>query len=778
MLNAEHSKFDKHPRDPKRRSSLHKVVAVDPKYVGLASARHHASRVHQWIIALGGLLGASFLTAFLVLVVSAAFGVYTVVSSFAASLPPPSQLSSIRVDQSTKIYDRYGNLLYEVLDPSSGKRTVIPFDQIPLVMKQATIATEDPTFYINPGVDPAGIARAFYYTFIKGDLTGGSTITQQLVKNNLLTSEVSLDRKLRELILSVEVSQKYSKDEILGAYLNTINYGNLSYGVEAAAQSYFDKDAKDLDLAEASLLAGLPQKPAEYDPCLNPDAALARQQDVLRLMQQNGYIKSDQIGPASQEMTERLHSDAFKQHCDAKVGTVAPHFVAYVREQLEKIYGPDVTDKGGLQVYTTLDPQIQKIAEDEAQKQIAQLKAQHVTNAAVVVLKPDTGEILAMVGSVNYFDKSIDGEVNVATQPRQPGSSIKPINYVSAFRKGWNPETTILDAPVSFSTSKGQPPYTPKNYDLRWHGVVTVRQALANSLNVPAVKTLYFVGVPAMLDMAQQFGYTTFEGPSHYGLALTLGAGEVTLLQHTGAYAVFANYGKRVPPTPFLKILDGSGQVLLDLEKNKPAGQQIVDPGYAYEITSILEDNHARIPEFGPYSPLHLCANGTSVCHKSGERPVAAKTGTTTDFRDNWTMGYTPELAVGVWVGNSDNSQMVNSTGITGAAPIWHNVMARIYAQVAPYKNIAPHDFAVPSDMVRARVRGVEEWLLPPQLAFINMPTFGVACSMGYGGLGAPGLSITATVSNPDVPACGQPSSVQSPREHNGPPPPRHKKKP
>ncbi len=775
----------------KRRALLRKLVSVDPKYVGFASTRHHIDR-RGWLAVLAGFLTFSTFAIFIAVIGVLIFSAVSIVTSFAASLPPADQLSNIRVDQSTKIYDRYGHLLYEVLAPNSGRRTVVPLNGIPLVMRQATIATEDPTFYSNPGVDPAGIARAVYYTFFKGDITGGSTITQQLVKNNLLTNEVTFDRKIREAIISIEVAQKYSKDQILAAYLNTIPYGNLSYGVEAAAQSYFGKDASQLGLAEASLLAGLPQQPAEYDPCLHVEAALARQKDVLRLMVRNGFIQDSQVDPTAAAMDQYLHSQDFANRCNAKVGTVAPHFVAYVRDELEKIYGADVVNRGGLQVYTSLDPNIQKITEEEAQKQIALLKRQNVTNAAVVVLNPQTGEILAMLGSVNFFDKSIDGEVNVAVRPRQPGSSIKPVNYITAFKKGWNPGTQILDAPSAFPQGQGLPLYTPVNYDGKFHGVVTVRTALDNSLNIPAVKTLYFVGVPQMLDMAQQLGYTTFADPSHYGLALTLGAGEVTLLEHTGAYAIFANYGLRVPPTPFRKIIDGQGHVLLDIEKNPPAGQQIIDPRYAFQITNILTDNTARIPEFGPYSPLHLCVDGSAVCAKAKERPVAAKTGTTNDFRDNWTMGYTPELAVGVWVGNSNNSQMINSTGITGAAPIWHNVLARIYNEIVPYKDIAPHDFPVPPGMTKMLIAGHQEWLLPQQLAYVNMGVFGAGC---YFGVGTGGLSITNMRSvtgiaeagsyvgkNPcgapaDVAGGPVPSNVGGAGNQSPPPPPPEKKK-
>ncbi|MGE5140922.1 MAG: transglycosylase domain-containing protein, partial [Rudaea sp.] len=433
---ADDSQFDKSQRRRKRRSTMRKLVSVNPKHVGIKRREKPRNFIWAWIVGVAGLAGASFFTAIIVLIGSVIFGAYTVVTSFAASLPPASQLAQVQVEQSTKIYDRKGNLLYEVVDPQGGRRTVVPLSEIPDIMKKATIATEDPTFYSNPGIDAAGLARAFYFTFVQGRTVGGSTITQQLVKNNLLTSEVTFDRKIREAILSLEVTQKYSKDEILNAYLNTIPYGNLSLGVEAAAQSYFGKDARKLDLGEASLLAGIPQSPTAYDPCVNPDAALGRQKNVLRLMYENHFITTDDADAAVKEMTDYIHSQQFSQQCHPSLNPEAPHFVDFVRQELETRYGPDALYKGGLQVYTSLDPDIQKITEEEARKQIATLKWQHVTDAAVVVIDPKTGEILAMLGSPNYFDQSIHGQVNMAVSPRQPGSSIKPFNYLAALRKG------------------------------------------------------------------------------------------------------------------------------------------------------------------------------------------------------------------------------------------------------------------------------------------------------------------------------------------------------
>lgn len=633
------------------------------------------------------ILAALALVAFIVgLIVVGVVGVYIVL---AASLPSADELQASHLEQSTKIYDKNGGLLSEVFDPQGGRRTNITPDKIPNDLKQATIATEDQSFYTNPGVDWRGITRAVYYDWRYHKIvTGGSTITQQLVKNMLLTPEPTFQRKIREAMLALEVTRRYPKDQILAMYLNSNYYGNLSYGVQAASQSYFHKDVDKLDLAEASLLAGLPQSPATYDPCSNPEAALTRQREVLTLMASQGFVDSKAIEAASSEMSTRLQDPSFaSQSCTFKENPTAPHFVDYVREQLEEQYGTAVVYKGGLQVYTSFDPTIQKIVQDEAKKQVAALKGHNVSSAAVVVANPQTGEILAMLGSVDFFDKSIDGQVNVATSLRQPGSSIKPVNYVTAFEKGWTPATPILDISTTFP---GYPAYTPVDYDGKEHGIVNPRVALGNSLNIPAVKTLYFVTVPGMIATAQELGINTFTDPSRYGLALTLGGGEVKLVELTGAYAVFANAGKRAPLTPYHKIVDAQGQTVFDVSQQ--SSQQVLDPRYAYLITNILSDNNARTMEFGANSPLKT------------SRPSFAKTGTTTDFRDNWTLGGTPDLVIGVWVGNPRNEAMQDVTGISGAAPIWHNVLERVYAEDDQFKAIAPHDFPAPQGLVSATV--------------------------------------------------------------------------
>jgi membrane peptidoglycan carboxypeptidase len=662
----------------------------------------------RWIIFafMAGVFGCVLLT-------FAAVGVYIY---YATGLAEADQLGTVQLAQSTKIYDRTGELIYEVLDPQSGKRTTVQPSQIPVVLKHATIATEDQGFYSNIGVDPVGVARAIYHLARYGRVvSGGSTIAQQLVKNTFLSPEVSIERKLREAILAVEVTRRYPKDQILTMYLNAIYYGNLSYGIQAAAQTYFGKDVSELDLAQASLLAGLPQAPALYDPCEDASAALGRQQSVLKLMIDEKYITTAAADAAQREMSAYLASPPFEERCTAQVTFRYPHFVNYVRAQLEKEYGPEVVYKGGLQVTTTIDPRLQAIAEEEARKQIEGLQDKNVTNASVVILNPHTAEILAMLGSVNFKDKNISGQVNIADALRQPGSSIKPINYVTAFMHGWAPATPIYDLKTEFPDGNGRPPYVPLNYDRKEHGMISARTALANSFNIAAVKTLFSTSTPdennypqplAMLDTARKLGITTLSDENGrprrtYGLALTLGGGEVKLIELTNAYATFANGGAYLSPTPYTKIVDGKGQTIYDLtraaranarcaafEPNAPnevpdaKGACIKSAPFAYLITNILSDNETRQLAFGANSPLKI------------SRPAAVKTGTTDDFRDNWTIGYTPDLVVGVWVGNANNTPMENVSGVTGAAPIWHNVMERALADTPT------HDFEMPAGIV------------------------------------------------------------------------------
>ncbi len=582
-------------------------------------------------------------------------GVYV---AMAAELPAPEELQARSATFiSTRIYDRNGHLLHEIVDPNGGRRILVPYEQISPNLINATVATEDARFWQHPGVDPVAVVRAVYYNVTERRIVSGfSSIPQQVARLVLLSPqeryEQSVQRKVKEVVLASEISRRYSKQKILEIYLNEINYGNLAYGIEAAAETYFGTDAADLTLAQAAMLAGLPQAPAYWDPYTNWEGAKDRQAVVLDLMVEAGYIT-----PAEAEAAKAEALTLQPPRLDVE----APHFVTWVQQLLEQKYGADVLYRSGLRVYTTLDSNLQAIAQEEAQAHLATLKDQHATNAALVAMKPGSGEILAMLGSADFNDPAIDGQVNVALQPRQPGSSIKPVTYVTAFEKGWTPSTLIWDVKTEFKDALGRP-YVPKNYDRKEHGPVLVRQALAQSLNIPAVKTLDFVGLASMLDTAHRLGIASLNRPD-YGLSLTLGGGDVTLLEMTGAYAVFANGGRRVPPVAILRIEDATGNVLEEYQP--PPAEQVISPQHAYLITDILADNQARAPVFGRNNPLKL------------SRPAAAKTGTTDDYRDAWTMGYTPDLVAGVWVGNADNSEMKNVPGSRGAGPIWHNFMER-----------------------------------------------------------------------------------------------------
>jgi 1A family penicillin-binding protein len=615
---------------------------------------HQPVSLGQWLLR-GFIVAAMAIVALSLLIIAAGVAGYFYI---AAELPSPEELQNRTFTfASSQIYDRNGNLLWELMDPSAGRRTWVPLSRVSPYLQQATIATEDRFFYQNVGVDPIAVVRAVYYNLSEGEIvSGGSTITQQLARSVLLTpeeqSEKTLSRKIREAVLAVELARRYPKDKILEIYLNQIYYGNLAYGIEAASQTYFGKPATDLTLVEAALLAGLPQSPALYDPFANPEVAKARQQVVLNLMVEAGNITPAQAVAAYQEEL---------QYAPQRAAFAAPHFVTYVRQLLEAEYPPELLYQAGVRVQTSLDPRIQAIAEEEVVKQINALQGKNATNGAVVVLNVKTGEILAMVGSKDFNDENIDGQVNVALRPRQPGSSIKPLTYLAAFERGWTPASLIMDVPVEYPDGAGGI-YKPVDYDGKFHGPVLLRSALANSYNVPAVKALEFIGVPALKEMARRLGITTLTRDD-YGLSLTLGGGEVTLLEMAGAYQAMADGGLRVPPVAILRVSDNFGRVID--EYHPPEGTRVLRAEHAYLITHILADNQARTPAFGPNSVLKL------------SRPAAVKTGTTNDYRDNWTLGYTPDIVVGVWVGNADNSKMQGVSGVSGAGPIWHNVMER-----------------------------------------------------------------------------------------------------
>ncbi len=646
----------------------------------------------------------------LILVILMAVGAAAIYVWLFVDLPSPDQLYQRASAPSTKILDRYGRVLYTISDPHQGQHTPIKLEDIPTYCRQATIATEDANYYSHPGVDVAGILRAVWINLQGGEvLSGGSTITQQLAKNLLLSPEEAaqrtVTRKLRESILAWRITQTFSKDEILTLYLNEVYYGNLAIGLEAAAQTYFGKSAGRLDLAECALLAGLPQSPARYDPLTNLDAAKERQAVVLDLMEKQGYITSDQ---AQLARSENL------QFAPASYPIQAPHFVAYVRQWLEDRFGLEAIYTQGLVVTTTLDLDWQNTAQAIAARQVAELSkdkpdqpGKNVNNAAVVTLDPQTGEILVMVGSPDYFSQKIDGAVNAAIAFRQPGSSIKPITYAAAFDPSspapLSPASMILDVRSSFPTKEGDP-YVPKNYDQQFHGPVSARVALASSYNIPAVKVLQHVGLPRMIDLARRMGITTFGQPDRYGLALTLGGGEVRLLDMVAAYSVFANGGNKIDPVAVLQVSTTAGEVLY--KATPQPGQRVLDARVAYLITDILSDNQARAPAFGEYSVLRLT------------RPAAAKTGTTTDWRDNWTIGYTPELVTGVWVGNADNQPMERVSGITGAGPIWHDFMQ------AALKGSPVRSFARPDGLIDLEVCATSGLLPTPYCPYTKRETF------------------------------------------------------
>lgn len=627
-----------------------------------------------------------------------------------ADLPAPDTLLTRTSPDTTKIFDRNGKLLYEILDPLAGRRTRVPLGELPANFKNAVISVEDASFYDNPGVDAAGVARALLQYAQEGQIvSGGSTLTQQLARQVLLTREEkesrTVTRKLREMLLALRITQTYSKDQILEMYVNEVYFGNLAYGVEAAAQTYFGKPARDLDLAESAMLAGFIQSPAAYDPYVNFDAARARQRVVLDLMvKHNALPESD----AQLARDESLHFAA----TDKRDLIRAPHFVAYVRNLLEQEYGADFVNRGGLRVTTTLDLNVQERAQEIVRRHIDELKNRtrnenapdyNLNDAALVALKPDSGEILAMVGSADYFDASIDGAVNVALALRQPGSSIKPVTYATAFSQDYTPAKVLSDVPTTFQTKEHEP-YAPQNFDRQWHGPLSLRSALASSNNMIAVKVLEHVGLPAMIDTAKALGISTFDDPDRFGLALTLGGGEVKLLELTAAYAAFANQGKRVEPRAILSVSNLQSPIS-DNQKQETA-DEAVSPQVAYLITSILSDDYARIPAFGEDSVLKL------------SRPAAAKTGTTTDFRDNWTVGYTPDLAVGVWAGNADNAPMYRVTGVTGAGPIWHDVMEDALRGM-PAKN-----FVVPDGLVEREICDASGLLATPDCPRVRREIF------------------------------------------------------
>lgn len=572
-------------------------------------------------------------------------------------LPSPTKLSSASLPQSTKIYDRHGELLYTIF--ADKNQTFVPLSKIPKDLQHATIAIEDKDFYNHGAIDIRGVVRAAYATLFKKELQGGSTLTQQLVKTSLLTPERTIQRKVKEVVLSFVTEMIYTKDKILEMYLNQVPYGGTAYGVEAAAQTYFGKNVKDLTLAESALLAGLPESPTTYSPFgSHPELAKIRQIEILTAMYNQHYITKKQLEEAkAQKLVYKKISNPIK----------APHFVLYIKDLLVKKYGSKTVEQGGLTVTTSLDLSLQETAQASLAAEIEEIERLKVSNGAALITKPGTGEILAMIGSKDYFDPTIDGNVNITLAHRQPGSSIKPINYATGLVKGYTAATMFVDQQTCFP-SPGQAPYCPRNYDGKFRGPVLMREALANSLNIPAVQMLKMNGLEAMIATASAMGITSFTEPERYGLSLTLGGGEVTMLEMATAFGVFANEGYRIDLHPILKVTNSRGRVLEQYEPPESPifGERVLPAGVAYIISDILRDNSARAAAFGTNSELRI-----------GNQPVSVKTGTTNDLRDNWTIGYTPDYLVAVWVGNSDNSRMSGVvSGVTGAAPIWNDLMS------------------------------------------------------------------------------------------------------
>ena len=572
-------------------------------------------------------------------------------------VPSPTRLSSEIVPVSTKLFDRNGKLLYEIY--ADKRSTPVNLDEIPKYVWQSTLAIEDKDFYKHYGVSISGISRALYNTLFQQKLQGGSTLTQQLVKNTLLTPERTLRRKVRELALTLLVETIYSKDQILVMYLNQIPYGGTAYGIGAASEIYFSKEAKDLSLSEATLLAGLPQRPSVYSPFgSKPELAKERQKTVLRRMVEDGYISKEEADAALDEKLD--YSDT--QHLKA------PHFSLWVKELLAEKYGEVMVEKGGLRVTTTLDLSLQEFAEDAVATEVVKLKDYEVGNGAALVTRPKTGEVLAMVGSKGYFAEDEDGKVNIIFAKRQPGSSIKPLNYALGLKdKKITAATPLADVPTCFLVA-GSGSYCPKNYDGGFHGATQVRYSLANSYNIPAVRVLALNGLENFIDFSKKMGITTFEDPKNYGLSLTLGGGEVKPFDMATAFGVLANQGIRQDLMAILKVEDWKGNVL---EENNPdevelSGPRVLEPEVTFIISHILSDNGARSAAFGASSQLNV----------RGHPEVSVKTGTTNDRRDNWTIGYTPLAFVLAWVGNNDNSPMSRATsGVSGASPIWNDII-------------------------------------------------------------------------------------------------------
>lgn len=575
---------------------------------------------------------------------------------FVVSLPNPNLIGSVNYPVSSQIYDRSGKLLYELYRDQN--RTPAKLEELPIYIRQATIAVEDKSFYSHNGVSLFdGILRAVKETLTTKQVQGGSTITQQLVKSSLLTPERTIKRKIKEVILALWTERIFTKNQILEMYLNYVPYGGASYGIEEASKNFFGKSAKEISISQAAFLAGLPQAPTLYSPYVYPDLAKQRQNDVLKKMREQNFLTEEEY---QQEIKKPLVVLPIKQSIKA------PHFVFYVKSLLEEQYGLQQVEEGGMRIITSLDLDLQEKSERILKEEIDKVIGLNVTNGAILVTNPKNGDILSMVGSYDYFASS-SGAFNATVALRQPGSSIKPILYSLALENGWTAATTIDDTPISYKSAWET--YTPVNYDGRFHGRVTLRYALANSYNIPAVKLVNSLGVSEFVTYGYNMGLTTLTDPNKYGLSISLGGAEVKMTDMAVAFGSLANQGKRVDLDPIIKIMDYKGNVIYE-KKNKNTGflntNQVVSENTAFIISDILSDSLARRQAFGPNSALEI-----------PNQKVAVKTGTTNDKRDNWTIGYTPQLLTAVWVGNNNNVPMNQSltSGVTGAAPIWNRVM-------------------------------------------------------------------------------------------------------
>lgn len=641
-------------------------IPVPPRFNRLLRRRYSH---HLRLKIISGVATVLFISLIVFLVgLTIAFGV------LARNLPSPDRLSEKNFEQTTRIFDRNGVLLYNVYGEQN--RTLVTLDKIPKDLKNATIAIEDKNFYKHKGFDVFGYLRAVKGLVFEHKLTGGSTLTQQLVKNALLSPERTVTRKIKEFILAVQLERRYSKDEILQIYLNEIPYGGTAWGSEAAANQYFGKHVWELNLVESAILAGLPQRPSAYSPFgSDPKAYIDRASNVLRRMREDGYITAGQEKKAVADLPN-VKFASFGQDI------LAPHFSVYVKSLLEEKYGEKLVLEGGLNVTTTLDLKTQQMVQEAVRAQVEAERGIHVTNGAAVIENTKTGEILAWVGSKDYFAKDIPGQFDIVSQAlRQPGSALKPFVYLTGFKKGYTPATMFLDIPTDFGG------YRPTNYSNDFYGPVPVRQAIGSSLNIPAVKMLAVDSVPGAIDTLRDFGITTLTDPSKYGLSLTLGGGAVRLVELTNAYAIIGNSGKSVSPVAILKVTDAKGRVL---EEFKPQGKpkQVADPAHVYLVQNILADKAAKAA-FG------IWANRLNF-----RTDVASKTGTSEAFRDNWAFGTTPSYTIGVWVGNNDNSPMGPrfASGVTGAAPIFYKIGTQFFQG----KKI--EDYTRPDSVVTATV--------------------------------------------------------------------------